>query len=363
MRHIYLIRHGRPEFPNGKDCCIGRTDYPLSKEGLHQAERLGEYFSKIPLSAVYCSTLIRSIKTAEAIAREYTSVFQREALQEIDCGLWEGLTFDYIKEKYPEQYAKRGISPVEFAPECGESLTDGLIRFQAAMEHILNESTGDIAIVAHASVNRLFLCSLMQRNLKEIYSIHQPYGCINEIIQDSSLMSLNRLAYMPEEFPDEETIRELWKRYNIPDAVTEHCRAVAKKAISLKKKLEEREYKLNEGIILSAALLHDIARTEPNHAAKGAQWIDREGYEKVAEVIAAHHDLNECMTDPVTEKTIVFLADKLISGDREVTLEERFAESTAKCGTEEARASHQRKYIQAVETLSRVCCLLGKDSI
>ena len=83
----------------------------------------------------------------------------------------------------------------------------------------------------------------------------------------------------------------------------------------------------------------------------------------MAEVVAAHQELKECVTDPVSEKTLVFLADKLVSGDREVSLEERFAISTAKCGTPEAIASHQKKYEQAAEVLSRVSCLLGKDAI
>ncbi|MFB0919690.1 MAG: histidine phosphatase family protein [Oscillospiraceae bacterium] len=363
MRHIYLIRHGRPEFPSGKDCCIGRTNYPLSEEGFHQAKLLGGYFSEIPLSAVYCSTLLRSVQTAGEIAREGSPVIQLEGLSEIDCGLWEGLTFDEIKEKYPERYANRGIDPIKFAPEGGENLTDGLARFRAAMEHVINDSTGDVAVVAHASVNRLFLCSLMNRELGEIYCIPQPYGCINEILQESGLTSVNRTAYMPAEFPDEEAIKALWKRYNTPDSVIKHCRAVAKKAMSLEKKLEEKGYTLNKGLILSAALLHDIARAEPEHASKGARWIEKEGYEKVAAVIAAHQELDECVTDPVSEKTLVFLADKLVSGDREVTLEERFTLSTAKCGTAEAIASHGRKYEQAAAALSRVACLLGNDKI
>ena len=28
MRHIYLIRHGQPDFPNEIPLCIGRTDLP-----------------------------------------------------------------------------------------------------------------------------------------------------------------------------------------------------------------------------------------------------------------------------------------------------------------------------------------------
>ena len=362
MRHIYLIRHCRPEFPDGLECCISRTDYPLSQEGIRQADQLENYFSTIPLMAVYCSSLTRAVQTAEAIARANVPVFQKEALREIDCGQWEGLTFAEIKERYPEQYELRGIDPVRFVPEQGECFMDGLSRFQSAVEQIFNESTGDIAIVVHASVNRLFLCWLLQTDLKELFSLSQPYGCINEIIQEQNRLYVKRIGCMPEEFPDEETIRGLWKRYRTPENVIAHCRAVAEKAMLLTNELKESGYELNKKLIYSAAMLHDIARSEPDHAVWGAKRIAKEGYEKVADVIACHHDLNEEENDPVTEKTIVFLADKLVSEDREVTLEERFAGSAVKCITAEAKAFHRRSFNQASAALTRVRRLIRKKN-
>ena len=155
-------------------------------------------------------------------------------------------------------------------------------------------------------------------------------------------------------FPNDEIIRMLYEKYNTSVNIISHCRAVAEKAVHLTEKLKESGYELNEKLIYSAAMLHDIARSKPNHAALGAQWINEEGYPKVADIIACHHDLNENGNDPVTEKTIVFLADKLIGGDREIALEERFSKSAAKCITAESKASHERQYGQAVTSLLRV---------
>lgn len=361
MRHIYLIRHCRPEFPNGSECCLSRTDTPLSEEGAVQAEQLGRYFSDIPLTAVYCSRLTRAVQTAEAIVRQDVLVIEKEALQEIDCGGWEGMTLAEVRKKYPEQYARRGIDPVGFVPKQGESLSDGLSRFQSAVEQILSESTGDIAVVAHASVNRAFLCSLLQKDLHEVYSLPQPYGCINKLIQEQDSLRAERIGFLAEDYPDETIIRCLWKRYCTPEMVIAHCRAVAGKAMRLAKALSENGYVLNAKLIYSAAMLHDIARSEPDHAVVGAKWLLKEGYGKVADVIVCHHDLTEDEYDPVTEKTIVFLADKLVSEDREVTLEERFTKSASKCLTAEAKASHTRKYDQALAALSRVQLLTSKE--
>jgi len=360
MRHIYLIRHGRPEFPNGIECCIGQTDCPVSKEGLHQAQRLCEYFLEIPLTAVYCSTLARAEQTASAIVRKGTLLLQNEALKELYCGDWEWLTFDEIRKNYLELYIKRESNPEQFPPARGECFADGLRRFKAAIEQIIDESTGDIAIVAHASVNRLFLCSQLQKSLNEAYTIPQPYGCINELVQENGLLKVVKAGYMPDEFPNEETMQLLCERYRTPENVLAHCRAVADKAMQLTNKLEEGRYKLNKELIYSAAMLHDIARTEPYHARQGAKWIAKEGYANVAAVIAAHHDLDENENESVTEKTVVFLADKLVREVTEVSIEERFAESAAKCASAEAKALHESRYIKALSALERVQKLIGK---
>ena len=354
MRHIYLIRHGQPEFPNGIQTCIGSTDLPISEEGERGARLLGKYFSEIPLTAVYCSTLTRSVQTARALCGERLEPIQVEALQELSCGQWEGLTTDEIKSRFPEQYEKRGLDPEGFSREVGESFTDGLSRFRAAMGKVISESSGDIAVVAHASVNRLFLCSLQNRNLNELYAIPQPYGCINEMFLENGVMTVGWVGFLPFDIPDERAIQSLWKKYRTPQNVIAHCRAVADKADRITGELKKGGVELDEKLIYAAALLHDLARAEPNHAENGAKRLAKEGYDKVAALVACHHDLGEHESDPVTEKTVLFLADKLVFEDREVTLGERFAFSAEKCVTAQARASHEKKYAEALSALRRV---------
>lgn len=354
VRSIYLIRHAKPEFPGGVLQCIGSTDLPLSQEGERQAQRLGAYFENIPLKAIYTSTLTRAIQTAEAAARGKFPVIRMEGLRELNCGLWEGLTFEEIRARYPELYEKRGTDPEKFAPERGERFDEGLARFRAGVELAFGESTGDIGVVAHASVNRLLLCFLLGKPFREVYSIPQPYGGISEIWAQSGALTVGRIGFLPAELPDEETIRSLWKEYHTPERVRNHCRAVAEKALELTFRLEESGCPLNRELVYCAAMLHDIARAEPDHAARGARWLAREGYKSVANIIAAHHDLDEEEDSPVTEKTVVYLADKIISEDTEVTLYERYAKSAGKCVTLEAKAEHKRKYNQAVSALERV---------
>ena len=64
MRTIYLIRHGKPEFPDERKYCIGRTDLPLSEEGRTQIRALGETFAGRRIEKIYTSPLKRCRESA-----------------------------------------------------------------------------------------------------------------------------------------------------------------------------------------------------------------------------------------------------------------------------------------------------------
>ena len=78
------------------------------------------------------------------------------------------------------------------------------------------------------------------------------------------------------------------------------------------------------------------------------------GYPKVAEVIAQHHDYEG---EELNEAALLYLADKYMQGNREATLEERFAGSRQRCTTDEALRAHNRRF----ETAKRIEKLLNRS--
>lgn len=89
MRTIYLIRHGKPEFPDERKYCIGRTDLPLSEEGRTQIRALGETFAGRRIEKIYTSPLKRCRESA-AILQEVIDrsipIEVVDGLAEIDMG-------------------------------------------------------------------------------------------------------------------------------------------------------------------------------------------------------------------------------------------------------------------------------------
>ncbi len=150
MKWVYLIRHGRPDFPSGQTLCLGRADLPLGSEGFAQAAAAAQALP--PVTAVFSSPLRRAVQTARAIGEPNLL----PGLTELSMGAWDGLCFSQIRRDYPQLYAARGEDPALLPPgaEPGEL---GLRRFLAAMEQAALQAPGDFAVVSHAGVIRLFL--------------------------------------------------------------------------------------------------------------------------------------------------------------------------------------------------------------
>ena len=177
VKQIYLIRHAHPDYPDGAKMCLGRkNDLPLSARGFAQAALLSEYFSKIPLEAVYSSPLLRARQTAAAIAGDLRPLCVLDELIELDGGEWDGLTFDELHARYPQYF----VPGARFScPPGGETDEEGLSRTYAALNLVAARTQRCAALVAHSGVNRILLCDLLGRPLREKKQIPQDYAAIN----------------------------------------------------------------------------------------------------------------------------------------------------------------------------------------
>lgn len=351
MRTIYLIRHGEPDFPGGEHICLSRTNLQLSAVGRMQGVLLKHWFADKDVSGVFHSGLARAQETAEFLSASTTTV---EGMQEIEVGQWEGLTFQKIREEYPELYERRIKNPTIYRIPGAEAISACRNRVLRALEDLLEETDGDIAVVAHAGVNRVILCELMDIPLKRYLTIPQPYGCVNVLREDHGHLTVRDMGVQPYHHLSDELCEQLLKAANTPEHVVRHCRAVAEKATRMANTLMQSGIDINLENLRAAALLHDIARTEKEHPAVGAAWMKALGYPEVANLIASHHDLDVEQEPEITEATVLYLADKLIQEDREVSLERRFAASAKRAVSHEAEEAHLRRYHQAQRVAQQI---------
>jgi alpha-ribazole phosphatase/probable phosphoglycerate mutase len=183
---LYLIRHGETEGSSEKRY-KGSIDVPLSEKGMKQIKAAAAFISGAVnsgiLSAVYCSPLSRAVKSAEIIAEPHgLKPIIINNLKERNFGVWEGMTFTEIKEKYPAEFEAWANNPVKYSPVGGESTIEVRDRVISALTGILdNHKDENIGLVAHGGVNRIMLCHLLGIPLDNIFRVEQDFAAVNII--------------------------------------------------------------------------------------------------------------------------------------------------------------------------------------
>lgn len=156
MNTIVFIRHGETDMA-GRFC--GHSDPKLNLAGESQVIRLANQVATLEIEHIYSSDLRRASQTATVIAQRISiGVDYLPALREIFFGHWEGLNWQEIQDKFPQE-ANRWIEeyPLRAAPG-GEAYADFTARIEVVLAAFLNDATDrTIAIVTHRGVMRYAL--------------------------------------------------------------------------------------------------------------------------------------------------------------------------------------------------------------
>lgn len=183
-RRIWLTRHGESEFNvAGK---IGGNS-GLSPRGAAYAQLLpavlgsrvpqGSHGRSVPV-AVWTSTLNRTIATAAGLP--YPKV-QWKALDEIQAGVCDGMTYREIKETMPGEHGLRKADKLRYRYPSGESYMDVIQRLEPVVIEVERERECT-CIVAHQAVLRALYGYFMNRNLEDVPRIEIPLHTLIELV-------------------------------------------------------------------------------------------------------------------------------------------------------------------------------------
>jgi broad specificity phosphatase PhoE len=201
MTMMILVRHGQTEW-NRVERFRGRADVPLNETGLAQAEATGQRIAaELQPAAVYSSPLSRAVKTAEVIAEHFNLPVQIHAgLADIDYGLWQGLTPDEVKERWPEIHHAWYNTPHTARIPGGETLDELRARGMAAINELANRHAGQtIVLVGHTVINRIILLGVLGLGNDRFWRLKQDTCAINLFeVEDGTftLASLNDTCHL-----------------------------------------------------------------------------------------------------------------------------------------------------------------------
>jgi len=191
---VYLMRHG--EVANGGEKRYnGHIDVDITSNGIEQMHRLAGLLEKKKINAVYSSDLIRSVKGAEIIAARigipYTPL--RE-LRERSVGVWEGLTAEEIRERFPEEYRAWRADLLNYRPLGGECPVDVKNRVLPVFRRLVDSHPDqEIAMLLHGGVNRVILADTLGMDPMNLFRIDQAFGALNIIDYHDDGMAIVKL--------------------------------------------------------------------------------------------------------------------------------------------------------------------------
>ncbi|XP_061958846.1 6-phosphofructo-2-kinase/fructose-2,6-bisphosphatase-like isoform X1 [Populus nigra] len=178
-RPILLTRHGE-----SRDNVRGRIggDTVLSDAGEIYAKKLANFVEKRLKSekaaSIWTSTLQRTIITASPIIG--FPKIQWRALDEINAGVCDGMTYEEIKKTMPEEYEARRKDKLRYRYPRGESYLDVIQRLEPVIIE-LERQRAPVVVISHQAVLRALYAYFADRPLKEIPHIEVPLHTIIEI--------------------------------------------------------------------------------------------------------------------------------------------------------------------------------------
>jgi probable phosphoglycerate mutase len=162
VTELVLVRHGETEWA-AENRYAGRSDPALTGRGREQAAALGRWAAGAGLDAVLSSPLGRARETAGPAAAAAGVTYRvDERLVEVDFGKGEGLTRAEMREAFPEALAAFLDRPASRPLPGGEVGADAVARAAPVLaEATAAYPAGRVLVVAHQTLLRLLLCSLL----------------------------------------------------------------------------------------------------------------------------------------------------------------------------------------------------------
>lgn len=193
---IVFVRHGLTDFPKDRIYCDEREDPPLNDTGRRQARAAAGLLGSQPVDVIYSSPLARTQGTAEAIRqiRDAPLVLAQD-LRERGFGIWDGLYFDEIQQRFPQDYTTWKQNPAAYKPEQGESVYDLQARVGRVIQSILGEHAGKhVVVVSHVGPIRVMISDAIRLPVEEYRRLTIDNGsltCVDYGRRQNNLIYMN----------------------------------------------------------------------------------------------------------------------------------------------------------------------------
>ncbi len=178
-RPIWFSRHGESLY--NRENRVG-GDPALSPRGLDYAGRLAPFLHSWARSedeiVVWTSTLQRTRQTASLLGVPSTPW---KALDEIDVGVCDSLTYSEVEASFPDEVAARRVDKLRYRYPRGESYEDVISRLEPVLVELERERRPTF-VIAHQAVIRALLAYFTDKPREEVPHLPVPLHTVIELV-------------------------------------------------------------------------------------------------------------------------------------------------------------------------------------
>ena len=198
---IIFIRHGATIY-NEQGRLYDIDDYPpINEKGKKEMEKISSWLkiTNPNIDMIYSSSALRSIQSSRIIAKNFKKDFEiLDNLYERRAGIWGGMTFKQIEEKYPEMLQAYHKNPSNFWPEGGEATIILQKRVKETLDSVVKKNIQKkILIISHAGIIQSAISMAVGIPLEYQARVYIPTGSATQINYYAEWSSLVFSGYLP----------------------------------------------------------------------------------------------------------------------------------------------------------------------
>ena len=179
-----LLRHGETEHTAHKRFSgWGGDDPGLSDVGRQQAELVASYLKTSGgIDAIVASPMARTRETADIIASALgLAVAIEDDVRECSFGEWDGLTFEEVQERSPDELA-RWLAATDIPPPGGESFAQVSQRVAAARRRLMEMYPNQIMlVVTHVTPVKTLIGQALDAPAHSVFRMHVNPASLSSI--------------------------------------------------------------------------------------------------------------------------------------------------------------------------------------
>ena len=221
---VILVRHGRSTFNDQGRYQGSSNQSVLAQQGIETSHLVGQHLSHTPIDIIYASPLKRVRQTAQAVLKgmgKQLPITTASTLKEISLSIWEGLTYQQVREQFFDDYQRWQHHPHDFELPSGPSVpcketvavaTDTYFPvrdlYRSARQfwaELLSKHEGHtILIVSHSGTIHALISTALGISSQHHHSLQQSNCGISELAfsqQSVQLHQLNQTTAIEEVLP------------------------------------------------------------------------------------------------------------------------------------------------------------------